>query len=131
MATLKAKYSAPVERGTTASGHKVVRQVTASVIKFEVDIPRVVRLEDAMRISSRKVNDDDKKKMGPATIVTATDVVTGEHGVIVCNKVFSGNLTESYPNDGYIGRVFEITKHAKKKGARFEYSPFDIVEVEA
>jgi len=117
--------------GTTASGRKVVRQVTASVIKFEIDEPRVVRIEDAMRVSTRKVRDDDKRKMGPATICTATDMETGEQGVIVCNKVFSGNLSEAYPGDTYIGKVFEVTKRAKKKGAHFDYSPFDIVEVEA
>jgi len=124
-----AQTSKAPAKGRTASGRRIVKQVTASVIRFIVDVPRVVRIEDAMRISARKVQ-DKKDKMGPATIVTATDVLTGEQGVIVCNKVLSSNLAEIYPKDGYVGHIFEITKRAKKKGAHFDYSPFDIVEVE-
>lgn len=131
--TMKSAATPQGEPGKSATGREVVRRVTASVIKFEIDKPRVVRIDDAMRISTRKGGDGDKggKTMGPATIMTATDIETGEQGVIVVNKVLAGNLAEQYPDDSYVGRTFEIVKHPKKKGAKFEYSPFDITEVKA
>ncbi len=63
-------------------------------------------------------------------VVDLQDQDAGEKQ-IVCNKLLVGTLTEGYPNDGYVGKSFRITKSMdKKKGENGEYFTFAISEIE-
>lgn len=121
--------SKPVD-STAKSARKVVRHVTQSVLRFAEDEARTVKILEAMRISAPR-NPDSKraKAMGPATVMACVDIDTGEEGLVICNKVLASSLTEAYPADAYVGKVFEITIHAKRKGERFDYRPVDVIEV--
>jgi len=69
----------------------------------------------------------DGKVMEPATVLPVTDLETGEVTQIILGAVLKGILEETYPKDSYVGLSFEITKHAKATGKRYNtYSVFEI-----
>jgi len=105
--------------------------LTRPVLKMEQDKPRYIKIEKAMfigkDIKARNADPDEKKKE-PATIIDAINLETGEPVQIVANAVLKSVLTEEYPNDGYVGKCFAITKMGRQPGK--QYNPFHIEEIE-
>lgn len=133
MAKAKAKAS------TTAApaGGKFTRKraVTLPTFKVEVDKTLYLMVNSAMYLGKEqkaKAGEEAKKgaaKMDqPATILPVTDVETGEQGQIIVNAVLKGILDETYPDESYVGKSFEITKHDKKAGKR--YHTFSVFEID-
>lgn len=133
----KAKAKAANSDNTPApTGGKYTRTkaVTLPVFKLIDETPVYVKITAAMfegKEQKPQVDKDGKPKaaMEPATLLPVVNVETGEVGQIIAGAVLEGILTDSYPNDGYVGKAFEIVKHAKKDGKR--YNTYSVFEIEA
>jgi hypothetical protein len=101
---------------------KVINHVTLPLFRLDEN-PRHLRFDVPYYVG--KVVDDKKD---PPTMCKVTDMETGELGEIILGQILKEKLTEHYPNDGYVGKIFKISKTAPE-GAR-KYSLFHIAEVE-
>lgn len=120
-----------VTRMPLPAGFVVKRAVTLPgiVLKKEGDC-RCLRIDEAMHLSAAKMaanTEKGAKEMEPATVCAVTDVVTGEQGNFVVPAVVKGNLEEKYPDDEYVGLIFQITHNGKRPGKR--YADFTVLEL--
>lgn len=106
---------------STAPKFARLRAVSLSVLKFAKGQPRFVYFIGPMH-EGKKV--DDKKE--PATLIHSVDMETGEEGLVIAPMVLQNELRAAYPDDGYVGRGFEVcvTRDAEKK-----YNHVSICEV--
>jgi hypothetical protein len=91
---------------------KKIKSVTLNVLKLEKGKPRYVFLLGPM-FEGEKVGKDNK---GPATLVHAVDMETGEEGLVICPTVMQNELIKNYPGESYAGKGFElvVTRDAEK-----------------
>jgi len=62
-----------------------------------------------------------------AILLRVFDLATGERMQLVLDPVLRDIFQETYPSEDYVGRSFEICRHAKKPGARrYEYDIYEI-----
>lgn len=111
------------------AGFKIAKRVTMPTLNLKVNEPKILRIDDAFRVSTYKDPDPAKAKEKPATICTATDMQTGEVALLLVPEVMHKNLTEQYPNDTYVGKIFGLQKLPKRPGKR--YFDFEIAELVA
>lgn len=115
----------------TASRFKRTRAITLPTFKFEQDKALYVKFLAAMHIGRVRLTrgqtepDPDKK---PPTLAHVVNIETGEEGQIILAEVLKTELGEAYPNEGYVGRGFEIVKQKRKEGKK--YDPYTIAEIE-
>lgn len=129
MAKSKKKAAAPVAR-PAGGKYTRVRAVTLPTAKLTEEVPVHVTIMGAMHVSTAQQRPGkDGKVMEPATIMSVTDLDTGELTQIVVGSVLKGILNETYPEDAYVGKSFEIVKHAKAQGKR--YNTYSVFEIEA
>lgn len=123
--------TAPTKPQALPSGFKTVKQVICPALSLQVGEPRTLKILEAMRVSNIKNIDTDPKKAKdkPATICPVTDVSTGEQYTLIVPSVMEGNLKETYPDDGYVGKIFFVCKKPKRPGKR--YFDLELTEVEA
>jgi len=86
-----------------------------------------LRIDEAMFVG-KQIESDKKKGKGPATIMTVTNLETMEQAQIVVPVVLEGTLEEAFPEQSYVGRLFEIVKHNKVGDQA--YHTFTVVEIE-
>lgn len=130
--------SAPIStKVALPPGFTAKRAVTlpAIVLKKEGE-SRCLRIEEPMHLSAAKMDgkatkteEGKTRAMEPATVCAAVDVVTGEMGNFVVPAVVKGNLEEKYPDNSYVGCVFQITHNGKRQGKR--YADFTVIELQA
>jgi len=61
-------------------------------------------------------------------VANVVDISDGEVKELVVGNVLYKKLNENYPNQGYVGRAFELVKHAKKDKEKFKrYDIFELV----
>jgi hypothetical protein len=113
-------------------GFKVKRQVTLpSLALKQVNVSRVLRINDEMRISKIQDKPDAQgKKREPATICTVTDLETGVLYTLIVPAVVKANLERDYPDGKYVGLAFQITNMGKRSESQ-RYNDYQILEVEA
>lgn len=122
----QAMQGAPVEVGGVTYKRKLI---TLPQLKFADGEQFVLRLEGAIHKSSvQGQKGRDGKPMEPADVCNVTNMLTGECATIICGTVLANKLRESYPEDGYVGRVFEIAQH-KVEGKRWK--SYSIAELES
>ena len=111
------------------AGFKVVKQITLPTltIKKQGDF-LVLHFEELMRVSKVQTKSADGTAQKPATVVNVTDVLTGEMGQYIVPTVVEKNLTENYPDGGYVGKTFHIEHRGKRKDGQ-RYNDFSIAEV--
>lgn len=114
---------------------KAKKAITLSTLKFVVDKPLHVLILGKLHEGKARVGrsgnvklDSDGQPRRPPTLVEVLDMDTGEMAQIIAATIIKTELSEAYPNDGYVGLGFEITKQKRKEGR--EYDPYSIVEVE-
>lgn len=128
----KAKKKAPARAAAVAApaGGKYtrVRALVLPTLKLVEEQPAHVTITGPMTVSTASQRPDkDGKVKEPATVCPVTDLDTGEITQIICGAVLKGILNEQYPDDAYVGKSFEIVKHAKAQGKRYNtYSVFEI-----
>lgn len=92
----------------TAPSFAVVKAVTRPVLKFGVSA-EYVRFEGPMYEGEKL---EKSKYDDPATLAEVVNLRTGEQMIMICYTVLITELAKHYPNDGYVGKDFEIRKVA-------------------
>lgn len=103
--------------------------VTVPVMKIDFETAYYVRFESPFYVGKEIKEKSGKVAKKPATLANVTNMETGELGIIVCNEVLKSTIEEGYPDEDYVGKIFEVIKHQKKEGK--EYCTFSIAECEA
>jgi hypothetical protein len=115
---------------------EVVRNVTLPFIIIPADgVPFYVKFNTAIepdkttfseRVRKGKVSADGTQQSAePMHIAEVTNLQSGEVGRLVAHQVLESNLDEAYPNAGYVGKYFKISKQKSAK----RYFTFNIVEI--
>ena|ERR1700760_297049 len=105
--------------------------LTRPILKFVENQSVYVKFEEAIYIGRELKSDvaaDGTKKKEPAHLANVIDLRTGELGQIIVAAVVESVLNEEFPNNGYVGRCFAITKKGKAPGK--QYFGYNIEEVE-
>lgn len=116
---------------TATSRFKKKRQLTVSTIKFEAEKPVYVKIigpiERGKQRGEPKKNPDGSPQ-DPPLLARIINLDTGEEMGMILAKILETELRESYPDESYVGKGFEITKQKRKEGRR--YDPYSIAEIE-
>jgi len=119
----------PTATGLPA-GFKIARRVTLPLSKWKNESPKYLRIEceifQGKEISAPKKEGEATKE--PAWLFNATDLQTGEMIQVIAAKVLKSTLAEEYPDNGYVGKMFELTQH---RDTAKNYNTFSITEIEA
>ena len=107
---------------------KVTKNVTLPLLKMVEEEPAFVKFTSAMFVGKEVKGSGDGKRMEPAVLAHCINLETGENVQIIINAVVKENLNESYPSDAYVGKCFQLVKHAKREGKR--YNDFSVSEIE-
>jgi hypothetical protein len=105
--------------------------LTRPVLKFIENQPVYVKLEEPIYVGRELKADlapDGTKKKEPAHLANVIDLRTGELAQIIVAAVVLSVLNEEYPNSGYVGRCFAITKKGKAPGK--QYFGYNVEEIE-
>ena len=115
---------------------EVVRNVTLPFLIMTSDgTDNFVKFDSAIlpdtstfseRVRKTKTSDGGPQSTDPMHIALVTNLQTGEVCRLVAHQVLESNLNECYPNDGYVGKYFKITK---QKAAKGRYFNFNIIEI--
>lgn len=104
-----------------------VKAVTRSVRKLEKDVPVILRIDGPIQLGKAMKAKPGEEQKKPAMTCNVTDMETGEVHVLICNAVLHSELLESYPDDGYVGKIFEIINQGKLPGRN--YMTYSICEM--
>jgi hypothetical protein len=112
---------------------KKVKNLTLDVLKFVENEPRYVKITGPIHLGkeqkkSRKSDDEDKKDREPAHLAQCINLEDGAECQIIVSAVVLSVLTDEYPNDGYVGKCFSITKKSRVAGK--QYFPYGVEEIE-
>lgn len=102
---------------------------TAAYIKIDTAIaPDQTSFSD--RVRATKSKDGETQSQEPMHVADVTNIQTGEVGRMIFASVLESQLKETYPDDKYIGKIFQIAR-SKTKGGRGtrKYWSFDITEI--
>ena len=79
------------------------------------------------RVRRAKAAEPGKEQnVEPMHLAEVTNLKTGEVGRLVLHQVLESNLNEAYPNETYVGKLFQIKK---QKAAKGRYFNFNIIEI--
>lgn len=101
---------------------KVRKRVTMPVLPFPAGATYVLRILDAIHVS-----DVEDSKFGPAR-VCQVESASGEVRLMIVGEVLATALARAYPDDGYVGLWFQITKQLPREGKR--YADYAVAEIE-
>jgi hypothetical protein len=105
---------------------KRIRSVTTSVLKLSPGQPRFLFIASPM-FRGREIASQNMKA---PIMVHATDLETGEEGVVILSTAMHRELSESYGAAGYVGKCFELCiTRAADKAAGIKYNHVSIAEV--
>jgi hypothetical protein len=107
---------------------KIKRNLTLPVHRFVEETPSYFKILTKMALGKKMGGKSEAAKMEPATLVEIVNLETGENEQLICSKVIQSTLSESYPDDTYVGKGFKVVKHAKKQGKN--YNNYSIAEIE-
>lgn len=125
-------------------GFKVKRQITLPTLSMKTPSQaKILRFDEAMKVSTYVDPDPTKAKEKPATIAMVTDMENGQIFQFIVPSVVQANLERDYcetkkDKEGkvvevlkanYVGLIFRIENLGKRPGKR--YWDFSIFEVEA
>ena len=124
---------APANRktGTTKSGliFKKTKTVTVPVLKLMTNQPVYVKVESQMQISKQVAGTKVAgQAMEPATIMHCTNLDGDSECLLIVGKMLKSVIEESYPDNSYVGRCFEIVNHGKRGDKK--YNAYSLCEVE-
>lgn len=118
----------------------IKRHVAIPVLSLRFDPvnprPLTFRAKIISAIEQGKALSEEMKKKLPASEQTKEpaylcmiESITGEVRTLVVGETLRGDLVAVYPNDGYVGAWFQITKFPPAAGKR--YSTYKVIEIEA
>ena len=113
---------------TTAPAFKVKRNITLPLLKPQLEVPVYIKITGQIFTGKAVQKAGDGKDMEPAKIVNCINLETGEECQIIVPSVLDSILNEEFTDNAYVGKGFQITKHAKVAGKR--YHTFSVAELE-
>jgi hypothetical protein len=114
---------ATVSDAPKAGSFKRKAAVTLALRKLTLDTSHFLMIDGVIHIKA--VGEGETRENWP--VMAATDLTTGEQSEVLVDKVLQGTLQEKYPDDGYVGKAFEIIK-SKRTGKK--YHDYNVWEVE-
>jgi len=112
----------------TAGKYKVKRQLILPVLRMEQHTPIYVKITDAIYTGKQMEQTGKKAAEKPADLCHVVNLETGEEAMIIVPAILKSVLEEQYPEAGYVGCGFSITKGEKPDGKR--YFKYNISELE-
>lgn len=110
---------------------KVKKHVTLPLLKILDDVPVYIRVESAIEkakeIAATRTRSDAAPKQ-PPELIHVIDLETGEHAQIIANAVLASTFRDEYPDNGYIGKSFQVIRHKMREGKN--YATFSVTEIE-
>ena len=103
------------------------RTLTVPLLKQVDNTEYRIKILDKMRQSKAVNTAEGARTMDPATICTVLNLDDGAHYTLIINKVLESVLKEEFPDDGYVGKSFAFTRHAKAAGKR--YHTYSVAEL--
>ena len=110
------------------SQFKRVKNLTLDILKFVEGEPRHVKITAAMHVGKEQKPDAEGKKHEPAILASCINLDDGAECQIIVSAVVRSTINDEYPNDGYVGKCFAITKKARVAGK--QYFPYGVEEIE-
>ncbi len=112
------------------SQFEVVKNITLPLFKI-TEQPGYYRFDDAIHIG-KEIAANRAAQKEPPHLARVTNMETGEQGEIILGAVLLKELTENYPNDAYVSKVFLIQKVGVKEGTGGKrYNTYKLAEVRA
>lgn len=112
---------------------KIKKRVTNVVLQIKPNEgDRFFKFHKPMKLGEKL---DDQK--AAAMLLEATDLVTGEYGVIIVPTILQNDLNKHYPDSGYVGKCFcvNVTRNSAKRYNHVSLAeiddPQDAAEAEA
>lgn len=90
--------------------YKRVKTVTVGMLSLPENQAVIVRFDSPMRESDIHV-----ENKAPATVANVYALETGTDHIMICNIIVQNELNKAYPDDSYVGKVFEITRGKSSK----------------
>lgn len=112
------------------SKYRVVKHVTRPLLKLENGVQYYIKIEAPFKLAEQMKNpkkDAAGNVIPPPTIVDVINLDGGISSQMVANEVFKSELQKQYPNDSYVGKLFELVKNTKAEGKN--YNTFGITEL--
>lgn len=95
------------------------KQVTIPLLKTEEGKPVFIRIVKE-KFQSEKLSSERDDGFDAAIMVVVYDFIEQRFAQMILNKVVESELEKKYPDGGYVGRNFEITKQRPpKEGKRY------------
>lgn len=122
-----------------AFAFKVKKHVTLPLLKIQPEKPLYVTIVEpifkakpqagsrAEAAANKPEGEGAAKKKQPPELAHCIDLTTGEHCQIIIGTVLGAELRETYPDNSYVGKSFEIVQH-KVQGK--DYATYSITEIE-
>lgn len=104
-----AEKSKTPETVKPAFKYEVVSDVTLPVLKQEDNVPMFIKLDSPV-YKGEAMNDKDGKALEPADLSKATNLETGEIGVVVMNTVLKSAIEKAYPDNTFVGKCFRLER---------------------
>lgn len=104
--------------------------LTIPVLSLKENDQRCIRFDSVMRIGKAMPVKEGKAPMDPATIADVTDVISGEVFELIVPAVLQSVLHENFPDDSYVGKVFELEALPKREGKQYRGIKAHLLEYE-
>ena len=114
--------------GKTGLMFKKLKTVTVPVLKLMPDAPVYIQPTKAMYIGKEMPAKAGSKPMEPATLLEVIDLSTENEGIVIVGAVLRGIISEAYPDESYVGKMFELVNHGKRGDKK--YNSYSLTEVE-
>lgn len=109
---------------TTKSGRTVLNVVVPQHIKWEDRATIAIKVTKPMYVAEAF----EGSSMEPPTIIVGEDLDNENTPIqIIAGAVLVSEIEQAYPDQSYLGKGFELTRHPKKTGKK--YHTFSVVEV--
>jgi hypothetical protein len=108
--------------------YKRVKNLTLDILKFVEREPRHVKITGAIHLGKEQKAGEDGKKREAAHLAPCINLDDGAECQIIVSAVVLSTLNDEYPNEGYVGKCFEIVKKDRVPGK--QYFPYGVVEIE-
>jgi hypothetical protein len=118
------------DQAAVAARFTTKRKLVMPLLKMQTNVPIYVK-PLAAHFTGKDISKgetDEKKKRNPAELCNVVDLVTGEEVQIIVSAVVLSVWDDDYPDHGYVGKGFKITKG--KKGEGKSYFSYSVDEIE-
>jgi len=108
---------------------KTKRKLILPLLNAKMEIGATIYVQATGPIYEGKPQNGAKEGDKPADLMPCTNLETGEAGEIIVPAVVKSVLEETFPDAGYVGHGFSITKGDKPKGKRYFQYEVDELEI--